>query len=162
MKRKELLVIAEHFSAYDIQFSDNGERFDIINPFGKDPIYVCVENDPKTPYMVCFSFNHVHLETPDQVIAYIGDIIGGNQFTIGFFKNGRQRIGGNLNAEEVRAISYNVLTLFVRSFPDVRLIDVADSIKVRGWAQDGDFDATFGVDEMGNVSIQIIEVSVNE
>lgn len=162
MKREELLAIAEHFSEFDVQFSDTEERFDIINPFGKDPIYVCVDNDPRTPYMVCFSFNHVHLETPEQVIAYVGDIIGGNQFTIGFFKNGRQRIGGNLNAEEVRAISYNVLTLFLRSFPDLKLIDIADSIKVRGWAQDGDFDATFGVDEMGNVSIQIIEVSANE
>ena len=159
MKRKELLAIAEHFSAYDVQFSDNGENFDIINPFGKDPISVYVESDPQTPYMVCFSFNHVHLETPDQVIAYVDDIICGNQFTIGFFKDGRQRIGGNLNAQEVRAISYNMLTLFVHCFRDVKLIDVADSIKVRGWTQDGDFDATFGTDEMGNVSIQIVEVS---
>ncbi len=159
MKRKELLAIAEHFSAYDVQFSDNGESFDIINQFGKDPISVYVESDPQMPYMVCFSFNHVHLETPDQVIAYVDDIICGNQFTIGFFKDGRQRIGGNLNAQEVRAISYNVLTLFVHSFRDIKLIDVADSIKVRGWAQDGDFDATFGTDEMGNVSIQIVEVS---
>jgi len=159
MKRKELLAIAEHFSVYNVQFSDNRERFDIINPFGKDPIYVCVENDLDTPYTVCFSFNHLHLETPEQVIAYIGDIIGGNQFTIGFFKNGRQLVGGNLNAEEVHAISYNMLTLFTHCFRDVKqLIDVVDSIKVRGWAQYADFDARFGTDEMGNVSIQIVEV----
>ena len=37
MKRKELLAIAEYFFAYDVQLSDNGQRFDIIKPFGKDP-----------------------------------------------------------------------------------------------------------------------------
>ena len=159
MNRQELLAIAEHFSAYNVQFPTGGERFDIINPFGKDSISVYTENDSDTPYTVCFSFNHVHLETPEQVIAYVNDIIGGNVFVIGLFKDGRQRMGGNLDKEEVRALSYDTLARFVRSFHDIKLIDAVDSFKVRGWMQDADFDAKFGTDKIGNVSIQIIKTS---
>ena len=83
MNRQELLAIAEHFSAYNVQFSTGGERFDIINPFGKDSISVYTENDSDTPYTVCFSFNHVHLETPEQVIAYVNDIIGVTYLSLG-------------------------------------------------------------------------------
>ena len=159
MNRQELLAIAELFSAYNVQFSTGGERFDIINPFGKDSISVYIENDSDTPYTVCFSFNHVHLETPEQVIAYVNDIIGGNVFVIGLFKDGRQRMGGNLDKEEMRALSYDTLARFVRSFHDIKLIDVVDSFKVRGWMQNADFDAKFGTDKIGNVSIQIIKTS---
>ena len=159
MKRKELLKIVKHFCVYDVQFSDNGESFDIINPFGKDSISVCVENDPHTPYMVCFSFQHRHLATANEVIAYVGDIIGGNVFAIEFFKDGRKRLGGDLDAQEVRELSYDMLAHFLGCFGVSKLIDVADSIKVRGWAQDADFDATFVTDEMGNVSLQIVEIT---
>ena len=159
MNRQELLAIAEHFSAYNVQFSTGGERFDIINPFGKDSISVYIENDSDTPYTVCFFFNHVHLETPEQVIAYVNDIIAGNVFVIGLFKDGRQRMGGNLDKEEMRTLSYDTLARFVRSFHDIKLIDVVDSFKVRGWMQDADFDAKFGTDKIGNVSIQIIKTS---
>lgn len=153
--RTELLSIAKHFCAYNVQFSDNGESFDIINPFGKDPIRVCVENDTREPYMVCFSFQHRHLATSDEVITYVGDIIGGNVFAIEFFKDGRKRFGGDLDAQEVCELSYDMPARFLGCFGASKLIDVADSFKVRGWAQDGDFDAKFITDEMGNVTIQI-------
>ena len=54
MIRNELLSIAEHFSAYDVRFSDEEDGFDIVNPFGKDPIRVYVEDDPREPYTVGF------------------------------------------------------------------------------------------------------------
>ena len=110
--------------------------------------------------MVCFSFNHVHLETPDQVIAYVNDIISGNVFAIGFFKDGRQRIGGNLDAEDVCVLSYDTLARFVHSFRDIKLIDVVDSLKVRGWMPDAYFDAKFIMDEEGNVSVQRMNTSL--
>ena len=157
MKRKELLAIAEHFSEYNVQFSNDGEHFDVINPFGKGPISVHIENDSGISYMVCFSFQHLHLETPDQVIAYVDNIIGGNVFAIGFFKDGRKCIAGDLDAQEVCAISYDMLTRFVCCFRDIRLIDVVDSFKVRGWMQDVDFDAKFIMDEQRNVTVQRID-----
>ena len=149
--RTELLSIAEQFSEYDVQFSNTGESFDIINPFGKDSIRVCMENDVHEPYMVCFSFQHRHLATADEVIAYVSDIIGGNVFAIEFFKDGRKRFGGDLDAQEVRELSYDMLARFLGCFGASELIDVADSFKVRGWAQDGDFDAKFITGEMGKV-----------
>ena len=154
MKRKELLAIVEQFSEYDVRFSDAGESFEIINPFGKEPIRVFVENDPQTPYMVCFSFQHRHLATTDEAIAYTGDILGGNVFAIEFFKDGRNRFGCDLNAQELRDLSYTALAQRMGCYGDTKLIDYADSFKVRGWGEDTDFDAVFVTDEQGYMTIQ--------
>ena len=155
--RKELLAIAAHFSAYDVRCSEDGGRLDIINPFGKDPIRIHVENDPHTPYMVCFSFQHRHLATVDEVVAYASDIMNGNVFAIEFFKDGYRRFGGDLDAQEVRELSYDRLAQFLGCFGASRLIDVVDSCKVRGWSRDADFDATFVEDEQGNVTLHTLD-----
>ena len=157
MIRNELLSIAEHFSAYDVRFSDEEDGFDIVNPFGKDPIRVYVENDPREPYTVGFSFQHRHLATVDEVVAYASDIMNGNVFAIEFFKDGCRRFGGDLNAQEVRELSYDRLAHFLGCFGASRLIDVVDSCKIRGWAGDTDFDVTFVEDEQGNVTLHTMD-----
>jgi hypothetical protein len=157
MIRNELLSIAEHFSAYDVRFSDDEDGFDVLNPFGKEPIRVYVEDDPHWPYTVGFSFQHRHLATVDEVVAYAGDIMNGNVFAIEFFKDGYRRFGGDLDAQEVRELSYDRLAQFLGCFGASRLIDVVDSCKVRGWARDADFDATFVEDEQGNVTLHTMD-----
>ncbi len=157
MMRNELLTVAEYFSANDVRFSDEGDSLDILNPFGKDPIRVYVEDIPHTPYTVCFSFQHRHLATVDEVVTYAGDIMSGNVFAIEFFKDGYKRFGGDLDAQEVRELSYDRLAQFLGCFGASRLIDVVDSCKVRGWARDADFDATFVEDEQGDVTVQIMD-----
>lgn len=159
MIRNELLSIAEHFSAYDVRFSDEEDGFDIVNPFGKDPIRVYVEDDPHWPYTVGFSFQHRHLATVDEVVAYASDIMNGNVFAIEFFKDGYRRFGGDLDAQEVRELSYDRLVQFLGCFGASRLIDVVDSCKVRGWARDADFDATFVEDEQGNVTLHTMDTA---
>ena len=157
MIRNELLTIAEHFSAYEVRFSDEEDGFDIVNPFGKDPIRVYVEDIPREPYTVGFSFQHRHLATVDEVVAYASDIMSGNVFAIEFFKDGYRRFGGDLDAQEVRELSYDRLAQFLGCFGTSRLIDVVDSCKVRGWAGDADFDVTFVEDEQGNVTLHTMD-----
>ena len=157
MTRNELLSIAEHFSAYDVRFSDEDDGFDVLNPFGKEPIRVYVEDDPHWPYTVGFSFQHRHLATVDEVVAYASDIMNGNVFAIEFFKDGYRRFGGDLDAQEVRELSYDRLAQFLGCFGASRLIDVVDSCKVRGWSRDADFDATFVEDEQGNVTLHTMD-----
>ena len=157
MTRNELLSIAEHFSAYDVRFSDEEDGFDVLNPFGKEPIRVYVEDDPHWPYTVGFSFQHRHLATVDEVVAYASDIMNGNVFAIEFFKDGYRRFGGDLDAQEVRELSYDRLAQFLGCFGASRLIDVVDSCKVRGWSRDADFDATFVEDEQGNVTLHTMD-----
>ena len=152
--RKELFAIAAQFSSYDVRCTEDGNRLDIINPFGKDPIRIHVENDPDTPYMVCFSFQHRHLATIDEVIAYASDIIGGNVFAIEFFKDGRNFMGSDLDAKEVRELPQGIPERFLGQ-GQIKLFDVADSFKVRGWGKGADLDGRFIKDEQGNVRIQI-------
>ena len=157
MIRNELLSIAGHFSAYDVRFSDEGDGFDVLNPFGKEPIRVYVEDDPHWPYTVGFSFQHRHLATVDEVVAYASDIMNGNVFAIEFFKDGYRRFGGDLDAQEVRELSYDRLAQVLGCFGASRLIDVVDSCKIRGWAGDTDFDVTFVEDEQGNVTLHTMD-----
>ena len=158
MKRQELLAISAHFSGYDVRFSENGESFEIIHPYGKESIAVYMENAPHTePYMVCFSFQHRHLDTAGEVIAYVNDIISGNVLAIEFFKDGRNCVGGDLDAKEVRELPQGIPERFLGQ-GQIKLFDIADSFRVRGWAQDADFDAKLLRDAQGNVSIQKTEI----
>lgn len=167
MQRKELLEIAEQFSAYDVRFSDKREGFDIVNPFGKDPIHVECEGELlSAPYIVWCSVYHVHLETEDQVIKFVSDIIEGRTLIISLFKDDHLCMSADLDSQELRDLSYTMLSKHFgfdgRLTPygtRGKLIDRADSFKIRGWAQDADFEAKFITDEQGNVSIQVIRES---
>ena len=167
MKREEIYAIAEQFSEHDVRFSDERDGFDIINPFGKDPIYVEYEGEQlREPYTVCFSAHHVHLETADQVIEFVGDIIEGRRLSLELFKDGRLCMGADLDAQALRDLSYTMLAkrLGLDGTPKPygnmgRLIDHADSFKVRGWAPNADFDGKFIVDEQGNAAVQITDAS---
>ncbi len=164
MKRKELYAIAEQFAAYDVRFSDEKESFEILNPHGKDAVLVESEGGLQSePYIVCYSFFHIHLERAEEVIAYVRDILEGRRLVIGFFKDGRWSMSADLDEQAQPDLSYTGLSKRMnmgkygsdRPYGDHReLIEAADSFCVRGWAQDVDFDAVFVRDEQGNVTIQ--------
>ena len=165
MARKELLDIAAHFSACDVRFSDERERFDIINPFGKDPISVVYHEmkEPDTSYIVCFSCWHIHLETVNEVVAYVRDILEGRCGIIEFYNNGHIAMSTELDTQDLRELTYETLAkrMGVNGESRMRLYanHYADTLKVRGWGKDADFDARFIKDEQGNVSIQMTEVT---
>lgn len=164
MQRKELLAIAEQFATYNVQLSDEKESFEILNPYGKDAILVESEGVlASEPYIVCYTFYHIHLETVEQVIAYVRDILEGRRLVIGFFKDGRWSMSADLDKQELRDLSYTSLSKRMNMgkygsdmlYGDHReLIEAADSFCVRGWAQDADFDAVFVTDAQGVVTVQ--------
>ena len=87
MKRQELRNIAAQFSSYDVKYSDTEERFEIINPYGKDTLFVADEGiEPDTAYVVEFSYHHMHPVIAEQLIAHVRDILEGRLFVIAFFK----------------------------------------------------------------------------
>ena len=165
MKRQELLAIAAQFSSYDVRFSEDGERFEIINPYeGKDPIMVADEGrEPYTAYVVEFSYHHMHPVIAEQLIAHVRDILEGGQFVIAFFKEGHWVGSTTLEEQQLRELTYEALakdmgwdgiTKPPYGYP-VRLIDKADSFIIRGWGKGTDLDGRFTTDEQGNVSIQV-------
>ena len=164
MKKQELFAIAEQFAAYNVQLLDEKESFEILNPYGKDAILVESEGVlASEPYIVCYTFYHIHLETVEQVIAYVRDILEGRILVIGFFKDGRWSMSADLDKQALRNLSYTSLSKRMNMgkygsdmpYGDHReLIEAADSFCIRGWAQDADFDATFVTDVQGNVVIR--------
>lgn len=150
-----LYVVARYFLAFDPDFSDDGNCFEIKSPFGKDAILV--QHDEEE-YTVCYSRHHVHLETAKQAEAYVCDIMAGRRTIIEFYKDGRLCMSADLSAQELCELSYASLSQRMgfgkNEFMPGELIDFADSFKIRGWAQDADFDATFIADVQGNVTVQ--------
>jgi hypothetical protein len=92
--------------------------------------------------------------TIDEAIAYANDIIGGNVFAIEFFKGGRNLVGGDLDALELRALPREIPERFLGQ-GQIKLFDVADAFRVRGWEKGTDLDGRFITDEQGNVSAQV-------
>lgn len=159
MRKNELYRIAEHFSAYEVRFSDDGDSLQIINPFGKDAILVECDGEA---YIVCVTAHfHIHLEPVEQVVAYVRNILEGKRVIIEFYKDGNWSMSADLKSQELRELSYTSLSQRMHMVRDGKvvpygdlLIEAADSFHVRGWAQDVDFDAVFVRDGQGNVTIQ--------
>ena len=165
MKTKELLEIAAQFSSYDVRFSEDGDRFEIINPYeGKDPIMVADEGrEPYTAYVVEFSYYHMHPVIAEQLIAHGRDILEGRLFVIAFFKEGHWVGSTTWEEQQLRDLTYEALAkdmgwdgITKPPYGDpVRLIDKADSFIIRGWEKGTDLDGRFIKDEQGNVSTQV-------
>ena len=165
MKRKELLEIAAHFSAYDVRFSEKGEHFEIVNPYGKDALFVADEGiEPDTAYVVGFSHYHMHPDLAEHVIAWVRDILEDRQLALTFFKEDRWAGSIMIEKQQVHELTYEALakrmgwdgiTPLPFSGALVKLIDKADSFIIRGWGKGTDLDGHFIRDEQGNVRIQI-------
>ena len=164
MKRQELRNIAAQFSSYDVKYSDTEERFEIINPYGKDTLFVADEGiEPDTAYVVEFSYHHMHPVIAEQLIAHVRDILEGRLFVIAFFKEGHWVGSTTLEEQQLRELTYEALAKDmgwdgITKPPygnPVRLIDKADSFIIQGWGKDADFNGKFTTDEQGNVSTQV-------
>ena len=168
MKKQNLLDIAAQFSAYDVQYCDT-EEFEILNPYGKDSIFVGDEGiEPDTAYIVGFSYYHEHPYLAEHVIEAVRDILEERQLALTFFKEDRWAGSIMIEKQQVPELTYEALAKRmgwdgITKPPygnPVRLIDKADSFIVRGWGKGTDFDGRFTTDEQGNVSIQIEEVDI--
>lgn len=164
MKKQNLLDIAAQFSAYDVRYCDT-EVFEILNPYGKDSIFVGDEGiESDTAYIVGFSYYHQHPCVAEQVIEAVRDILEDRQLALTFFKEDRWVGSIMIEKQQVPELTYEALakrmgwdgiTPLPFSGALVKLIDKADSFIVRGWEKDTDLDGKFIQDAQGNVSIQV-------
>lgn len=147
--------LRKEFSSYEMKFSEDGSTVEIVNPFGNENVRVAyVPEDDFTPYIVFFAFQHCHMRYEEEIIDYINNIINGNIFSIEYFNNGTQSFGGDITAEELKDLSYDILEQSTGYYGFTTLKDWADSLKVRGWHSDHNFDATFVTDEDGSITIK--------
>lgn len=154
-KRFDFLI--KQFSNYEIIISEDEGFVEIINPFCKDNIRVHYDFDDEfSPYILCFAFQHVHMCDEEDIVDYVNDIISGELFSIEFFKDGVRRFGGDITADKLKELSYELLEQHTGYLGSAKLKDCADSFKVRGWCSEN-FDATFVTDESGIVTIKKID-----
>lgn len=150
MKTDRFDFLVQQFSAYEMEFSQDGDWAEIINPFCCENIRVeYIPDDDFTPYIVYFAFQHCHMRDEDSIVDYINDIIEGNVFSIEFFKNGTCCFGGDVTVAELDDLSYEILTKCMEDWGLSNLLNYADSFKLRGWHINHNFDAELVLDENG-------------
>ena len=137
-----------------MEFSKDGDLVEIINPFGCENIRVeYIPDDDFTPYIVYFAFQHCHMCDVEDIVEYIRDLIEGNRFSIEFFKNGARYFGGDIAAEDLKDLSYEILEQYSGYYGLHKLKDLVDSFKLRGWNPKDNFDAVFIISDNGSVEI---------
>lgn len=157
MQEQRFDFLLKEFSTYEIIISDENSLAEIINPFYKENVSVYYDSDDDlSPYILCFSFQHVHLCDEEEVVDYINKIISGNLFSIEFFQDGERRFGGDIEADKLKELSYELLEQHTGHLGNSKLKDCADSFKVRGWYRNDCFDARFILSENDIVTIKKI------
>ena len=137
-----------------MKFSKDGDFVEIINPFGCENIMVeYIPDDDFTPYIVYFAFQHCHMCDVEDIVEYICDLIEGKRFSIEFFKNGARYFGGDIVAEELKELSYEILEQYSGYYGLHKLKDLVDSFKLRGWNPKDNFDAVFVISDNGSAEV---------
>lgn len=157
MTENRLIFLRDTFSGFELQFSDDFSNAVILNPNYNENITVYDEGHE---FIVCFSFQHCHLEDEEDVVEWIYEIIAGNKFAIEFFNNGHGGFGGEIDEKELQDLTYEKLEQFTGYYGLTKLLDVADLFKVRGWDNKNNFDFTFTREANGNIAINKTYVGI--
>ncbi len=150
MTENKLIFLKESFPEFELQFSDNYSNAMIINPNWNENITVY---DDEYEFVVCFSFQHRHFEDEEDVVEWIREIIGNNKLAIEFFNKEQRRFGSEIETAELQDLSYEKLEQLTGYYGSTKLLDVADSFKVRGWSYKYNFDFTFLRDANRTITI---------
>ena len=154
MSKENYIFLKKQFAAYETVYSKTNDCVEIINPFSKDNIMVeYIPEDEFTPYLCQFSFQHRHFKSEKEVIDYINDIMNQNVYAIEFFKDGEKRFGGDITVQELNELSYVFLEQRTGYYGEIKLKDIADSFKIRGWNPCNNLDVTLHCDKSGNISL---------
>ncbi|MBR2965362.1 MAG: hypothetical protein IKC34_02295 [Clostridia bacterium] len=157
MSKNNYTFLTNHFSSCEIVYREYNDSVEIVNPFGKDNIFVDFDAFDPTPFTIMFSFQHRHINDEKGVVEYISTIMNESVFAIEFFKGGERRFGGDITAQELEDLSYEKLEQKTGYYGSTKLIDCADMFKVRGWSGKNSFDAMFVVGESGKVDIKKLD-----
>lgn len=147
---QRLIFLKDAFPGFELQFIADDSCALIINPNYDANIIVY---DDEFEFTVCFLFQHCHFTDEDDVIDWICNIISGNTFAIEFFNNEQCRFGGEIAAEQLQDLSYEKLEQFTGYYGLTKLLDVADSFKIRGWDNKNNFDYKLIREANGGIEI---------
>lgn len=150
MTENRLAFLKEAFRGYALQFSEDFSSAVILNPNYNENVFVY---DEEFEYIVCFSFQHRHMEDEEELVEWINEVINGNKLAIEFFANGQRRFGSEIGVKEIQEMTYKKLEQFTGSYGAIKLLDRADSFKVRGWDSKNNFDYSFICQPDGTVTI---------
>ena len=150
----EIAFVKKYAEKYRVDVSDNGLFAVIYNPFCQNPlsedsIFVAYEEDE---YTVCFSFQHVHVQYPEDAENWIEEVMSEERLPIEFFKDGRRVMGGDIKATALRKLTYESLKVYFRN---EELCGLADSFKIRSWSGEKNLDAEFVCID-GKIMIKVI------
>ena len=157
MNENRLIFLKESFSGFELRFSDNFSKADIINPNWNENITVY---DDEYEFTVCFSFQHCHFEDKENVIEWIREVIDGNKLAIEFFNKEQCHFGSEIEVTALQDLTYEKLEQFTGYYGLTKLLDVADSFKVRGWDSKNNFDFMFFRESNGTIAITQTFVSI--
>ena len=150
MSNNRLVFLKDAFYEFELQFADDYSNAIIVNPNYDENITVY---DDEFEFTVCFSFQHRHFEDEDDIIEWIHRIISGNTFAIEFFNHEQRGFGSEIDAEELEDLTYEKLEQFTGYFGLTKLLDVADSFKIRGWDSKNNFDYIITCEANGMIAI---------
>lgn len=154
MAENRLAFLMNAFPDYKVHISDDGLHAVIFNPFYGENVNVDFYEDDYTPFIACFSFQHRHFTDEEDVIDWTNKIISGRRSAIEFFKDGKNRFGGDIEEEKLDNISYEELEQYAGYYGTTKLIDIVDSFKVRGRNTESNFDAVLVLEKDGTVAIE--------
>ena len=157
VSRSRLDFLSSVFDEFDLLFADDASNVTIQNPNYNENITIY---DDEFEFTVCFSFQHRHFEKPEDLVAWIREIIAGNLFAIEFFNNEQRRFGSEIGIEQLRNLTYEKLEQFTGYYCSKKLMDVADSFKIRGWDSRNNSDFVFVHDTSGAVEINKVYMEV--
>lgn len=150
MTENRLLFLKENFYNFDVLFSEDFSNAEIVNPNWNESITVY---DEEFEFTVCFSFQHCHFEDAEDVVEWIFEVIDNKKLAIEFFNKEQRCFGSEIDVSALQDLTYERLEKFTGYYGLTKLLDVADSFKVRGWDSKNNFDFTFHCDQNGSITI---------
>lgn len=152
----ELSFLANYISKYHIDISDDLESAIIYNPNGEDHLYIEYDKaDSFSPYMLTFSFQHVHMSHQESAAKWIDSILKEEVFSIEFFVGESRCLGGEISSSDLNNLSYEFLKHYMGCFGMSKIFHTVDNFKVRGWTRKNDFDGRITT-KGGEIHIEII------
>ncbi len=136
-----LSFLTSYISKYRIDISDDLESAIIYNPNGEYHLYIEYDKaDSFSPYMLSFSFQHVHETDQESAAKWVDSILNEKIFSIEYFIGKNRCLGGQISASDLSNLSYEFLEKYAGYFGRTNLFYMVDNFKVRGWTGKNDFD----------------------
>ncbi len=148
-----LSFLSKYIPLYRVDVSDDLHSAVIYNPSSEEHLYVEYDNsDESWPYTLSFSFQHVHLIDERDAEEWIDEFLNEESFAIEYFMGEERKLGGQISADELKNLSYELLEDDTGYYAMTKLYEVADRFKLRGWSGKNDFDGFF-VERDGEIQI---------